>query len=109
MTRVVYDDMPHYQQMRLDGHAGDPVVCAGISALSQTLIANLLQEEKRGHVTLNWAMETPGEMWIQAWPSDGAQGRIREMFGFTMEGLRNIMEQYGKNIEIEEGKRHGGI
>lgn len=101
MTRITYDDTKLYQQMTLSGHAEDKIVCAGISAISQTLIANLLREESREQIRFQWKMSEPGEIWMRAWPTDEAKDTIRGMFRFTMEGLKHIAEDYPGNIEFK--------
>ena len=110
MTRIQYEDRMGYQLLRISGHAGDRIVCAGISAISQTLIANLEREEKENQIRLEWEMTEPGEMTVRAWTNDRNRDEIRAMFRFTMEGLEHIRKDYPGNIEmIGEGETHGGI
>ena len=109
MTTITYDDTKLYQQMTLSGHAGDRIVCAGISAISQTLIANLLREEDGNQVRFQWTMNEPGEIWMRAWPTDEARETVRGMFQFTMEGFRHIATDYPGNVEIKEDRKNGGI
>ena len=109
MTTITYDDTKLYQQLQLSGHAGDKIVCAGISAISQTLIANLLREEDRNQVRFQWTMSQPGEIWMRAWPKDEAKETIRGMFHFTIEGLKHIAEDYPDNIVIKEERKNGNV
>ena len=109
MTTITYNDTKLYQEMQLSGHAGDRIVCAGISAISQTLIENLLREENRGQIQFQWKMTEPGEIWMRAWPTEESRDAIRGMFGFTMAGLKRMAEDYPGNIEIREGQKNGGI
>lgn len=109
MTTITYDDTKLFQQITLSGHAEDRIVCAGISAISQTLLANLLREEGKEQVRFQWTMNEPGQIWMRAWPTDEARESVRAMFRFTMEGLRHIAEDYPGNIEIKEERKNGGI
>ena len=109
MTKVTYRDTKLYQELVLSGHAGDRIVCAGISAISQTLLANLLNEENREQIRFQWKMNEPGEIWMRAWPTEEARESIRGMFRFTMEGLKHIAEDYPENMEIKEERKNGGI
>ena len=109
MTKITYSDTKLYQQLQLSGHAEDRIVCAGISAISQTLIANLLREEEREQIRFQWNMSEPGEIWMRAWPTEEAKESVRGMFRFTMEGLQHIAEDYPNNIEIREERNNGGI
>ena len=109
MTRVTYSDTKLYQLLHLSGHAEDRIVCAGISAISQTLIANLLREEGKDQIRFQWTMSEPGEIWMRAWPAEEAKESVRGMFRFTMEGLKHIAEDYPGNMEIKEERQNGGI
>ena len=109
MTTICYRDTKVYQEMTLDGHAGDPIVCAGISAVSQTLLENLLREETRKQIMLQWKMTTPGQIWMRAWTKDENADAIRQMFEFTMAGLKGIAKEHPSNLEIKEEKANGHV
>lgn len=110
MTKVRYVDKKNCQELVLNGHADDKIVCAGISAISQTLIANLMREEAADNIRMDYKMETPGEMEIIAWLTDESRETIRMMFHFTMEGLRRICEDYPGHIEfVKEEKNNGSV
>ena len=109
MTRITYGDTKLYQELTLSGHAEDRIVCAGISAVSQTLIANLLKEESAGRIRLQWQMATPGEIWIRAWPGKENRDGIRAMFLFTMTGLKQIGKDYPGNLETREEEKNGDV
>lgn len=109
MTRIRYEDTKPWQEITLNGHAGDRIVCAGISAVSQTLLANLLREEKENQIRLQWKMDEPGEIWIRAWTTKENRESIRAMFGFVMTGFKQMAEDYPGNMEIKEERKNGGI
>ena len=109
MTAVTYRDNRQYQELYFEGHAGDKIVCAGISAISQTLLQNLLREETRQQIRLQWKMTQPGEIWMRAWPVGDSAEAVRRMFEFTMEGLRSIAQQYPDNITIKEERQNGRV
>ena len=109
MTKIRYRDTKEYQELTLEGHAGDSIVCAGISAVSQTLLENLLREETRKQIMLQWTMNTPGQIWMRAWTKDESAAAIRNMFEFTMAGLRGIAEEHPDNLEIREEKENGHV
>ena len=109
MTEIVYRNTSLYQEMQLSGHAGDRTVCAGISAISQTLIANLLKEESRNDLRLQWTMNEPGEIWMRAWTTKKNREAIRAMFAFTAEGLRKMAEDYPGNLELKEENGNGNV
>ena len=75
MTEISYRDTRQYQELYFSGHAEDRIVCAGISAISQTPLENLLREETREQIRLQWKMTNPGEIWMRAWPL--VPGRVK--------------------------------
>lgn len=109
MTEISYRDTRQYQELYFSGHAEDRIVCAGISAISQTLQENLLREETREQIRLQWKMTNPGEIWMRAWPLGDSTDAVRGMFEFTMAGLRRIAEQYPENMKIKEERQNGRI
>lgn len=109
MTTVSYVDAKPYQDLYFEGHAGDRIVCAGISAISQTLLQNLLREETRQQIRLQWKMSEPGEIWMRAWPVGDSAEAVRRMFEFTLEGLRSIAQQYPDNLKIKEERQNGHV
>ena len=109
MTRIRYEDAKLWQEMELSGHAGDRIVCAGISAVSQTLLANLLREKKENQIWLQWQMDEPGEIWMRAWTTKENRESIRAMFGFVMTGFKQMAEDYPGNMEMKEERKNGGI
>ena len=115
MTRVIYRDGRETQELILSGHAeqtepdGTNVVCAGISAISQTLWENLQREEEEGQIRAEGEMETPGEMKIKAWTTAENRDAIRNMFRYTVTGLEAIQRSYPGNITIEEERNHGAV
>jgi len=105
MTEIRYDrnDM----RMTIRGHAeggkaGEDVVCAGISALTQTLVRALrdMQTEKDGK--LEYKLDKPGEMEIHFIPVPWVRITSGHLFDFVALGLRTIAENYPENARIEE-------
>jgi len=115
MTRVIYRDRQDRQELILSGHAerADPeganVVCAGISAICQTLWENLQREEESGQIRAEGKMDTPGEMTLTAWTTPENRDAIRNMYQFTINGLEAIQRSYPGNLIIEEERGHGII
>lgn len=115
MVKVRYWDTREYQEIDAEGHAerADPeaeynVVCAGISAITQTLYENLRREEERGQITAEDSAES-GHMWIRAWTTDENRDAIRNMFRFTITGLKKMAEDHPENLKVEEERKNGGI
>jgi len=104
MTKVMYDEKNLTMEIR--GHAGygppgADIVCAAVSILCQTLIANLERWKDQGWNALEWHTETPGECYIRCTPY-GYYSLPVEMFRFTMVGLKMIAEEYPQHVEIIE-------
>ena len=110
MIEIRYDEARLTMEIR--GHAdydisGKDIVCAAISVLEQTLIQNLINRERPEWYVLDWEDETDG-VYIHAKPITRAED-VREMFRFTMTGMRMIEEQYPDYIRIEEGEGNGNV
>ena len=112
MTRIRMD----WEQMALtaEGHAagggpaGQNIICAGISAITQALLNYLMEEEAVGHVKLTWHMsEKNGTLRIRAKPEAGHWRTTKACYRMTMTGLKAIRENYPDEIEIEEVKGNG--
>ena len=67
MTEIEINVQRNHYHVKADGHAGDPVVCAGISALTQMLAGCIMNHDETkvrtfdiddGHVELEWT--SPG-------------------------------------------------
>lgn len=114
MTRIRMD----WEQMALtaEGHAvgggpaGQNIICAGISAITQSLLNYLMEEEAVGHVELKWHMnEKNGTLRIRAKPEAGHWRTTKACYRMAMTGLKAIRENYPDEIEIEEVKGNGII
>lgn len=107
MTRVFYHNGRTEQRLIMTGHAGNELVCATIGGIAQTLLRNMWLEQCAGQVEAEAEMETPGEIVLTVRPQAESMGAIRRMFGFTLNGLRMVAEEFPENIEIEEEKESG--
>jgi len=113
MTRIIYRDTKPYQELVLSGHAETAeegrvnVVCAAVSAISQTLYANLQREAEKGQIQADGDMPQPGEMWMRAWTRDENRAAVRHMFEFTITGLKEVEKAYPEQIRVEEEKLNG--
>ena len=114
MTRIRMD----WEQMALtaEGHAagggpaGQNIICAGISAITQSLLNYLMEEEAVGHVELKWHMnEKNGTLRIRAKPEAGHWRTTKACYRMAMTGLKAIRDNYPDEIEIEEVKGNGII
>ena len=111
MTKIEYNIEELF--LNAEGHAGaaepgEDIVCAGISALVQTLLNMMNEEEGNGRLTVWWMME-PGKTRIhvesvKSWK----YGLIaRTCFRMAVMGLKDIAEQYPEYIKIEEVEEIG--
>ena len=96
MTRIPYQYSDDSFALDVYGHsgyapAGDDIVCAGISALVQTLA---IRADEIGEDTM---IDLPGggEAHIEA-----SGDRILDFFEGILEGLRAIAEAYPSNAEV---------
>ena len=113
MTKIEYNTEKMF--LYADGHAGaaEPgqnIVCAGISALTQTLLNMLNDEEEKGRMTVWWNME-PGRLKIRvesvkSWKY-GMYAKC--YFRMAVTGLKDIAARHPENIEIEEVQDDGII
>lgn len=91
-------------ELTAEGHAGggaygEDVICAGISAIVQTLAQYLLRYE-----LLMWPIIRlqPGASYIRGRPVPGYRRRTREAFRQAMDGLMIMAEQYPNHVRIIE-------
>ena len=103
-------------RIEAEGHArqaepGEDIVCAGISALMQSLLNVLFQEEENAYLTLDWYADTEsGSIRIHAKPYNWRKEVIRAYFRLTVLGLKAIEDNYGEYIKvIEEGQDDGDV
>ena len=105
MTNVFYNTNEMY--IRVRGHAGsapagEDLICAGISALTQALLNQLREEEEEKHILLDWVM-MPGLIEIKAKPDTEHYRRaVRDYFKVIIMGLKAIEEQKPGYIELKE-------
>lgn len=91
MIRVEYS--PYWAQLRLHGHAqyapeGQDIVCAGVSALYETLLGHpQVHEESRD----GWSILTADE---------GAREEMRPLFELIARGLERIADQYPAHVRF---------
>lgn len=89
MIRVEYN--PIWTQLRLHGHAqyapeGQDIVCAGVSALYETLM---------GHPRVQ---EASMDGWSILAADEDARAEMRPMFDMIARGLERIAEQYPAHV-----------
>lgn len=96
-------------ELALDGHAdyapaGQDIVCAAVSILTQSLIRALQDmETKYGMAHVEWSgNQAEGRMKIRASVCWANLGTTRAMFETAVTGLRMMAEKYPENIELEE-------
>ena len=109
MTQIEYDEKTFY--LKAKGHAGggtagNDIICAGISVLTQALLNVLTDEEEAGRIELEWYMK-PGEIHLQALPMSAFYRATKDYFHMAVTGLKDIAAQYPQNIEIREVKKDG--
>ena len=115
MTRIWYIETGESMELLAKGHAEttedgrESMVCAGISALTQTLMESVMRETEEGWIRAEGDMPGRGELWIRAWPGEEHWERIRDRFRFVMTGLEEIRKAYPGKIEIEEVIMNGDL
>lgn len=105
MTTIRYnaDDL----RLEAEGHAGggekgQDIICAAVSTLEQTLARALYEMQDEGNCQVEYQHGEPGKTSIHAIPRIWRRISVRQMFEFTMTGLRAIAEKYPENVTIEE-------
>ena len=88
------------------GPAGQDIICAGISVLTQALLNVLTDEEEAGRIELEWYMK-PGEIELQAMPTSAYHQRVKDYYHMAVTGLKDMAEQYPQNIRMTEGQKDG--
>ena len=113
MTKIVASAERLY--LHAEGHAGsapkgEDLICAGISAMTQTLLNVLSDEEEKGHLTMDWTME-PGRIRIRVTQvKSWKYGLIaKSYFTMAITGLRDMAGKYPEYIEIEEVQESGNV
>lgn len=76
----------------IDGHAQDPVVCHGISAITQ-MVANYVADNGWGDVA-----QSEGHLEIK---NVGREYFSNDLFRAMVKGLNDIAENYPGNVKIE--------
>ncbi len=94
---------PNFVGLSMKGHAsslhgekGENILCAGVSALSQTLLIyldkkNCLESFQKNDGTLELTLNKAG-----------SQSIINESFSFALSGFKALQDQYPKEILIRE-------
>ena len=109
ITRIELDEKHFF--LKASGHAGggtagNDIICAGVSAITQTLLNVLQDEEEAGRIEMEWYM-TDGELQIQAFPMSSMHMQLKNYFHMAAVGLKDIAEQYPKNVKIMEVEKDG--
>ena len=115
MTKITinWEDM----SLKAEGHAGagtagNDIVCAGISVLTQTLLNTLIDAKKRGRTKLDYKIdEEKGLLKLEANPYETNRHEIWSYFKMTMIGLRAVAQNYPGHIKITEigGMNYGNV
>lgn len=87
MTTITYID----RGLVIDGHAGDPVVCHGISAISQ-MVANYVTEKGWGDVRVQ-----EGHLEIKNITDTGCGN---DLLKAMCSAFKDIAEEYPENVKI---------
>lgn len=99
MIRCVYEKSKSGIRLTVNGHAGyaqhgEDIVCSAVSALTETLIARLLQlDAKFSYEKENGAVEIA----MRKVTYDA-----NEAFGFAVLGMQLIATAYPKNVEVQK-------
>lgn len=91
-------------ELTAEGHAGGgevgrDIICAGISAIINSLGQYLLRYE---HMMRPIIRLHPGASYIRGRPVPGYRRRAREAFRQAMDGLQNLADQYPNHARIIE-------
>ncbi len=91
-------------ELKAEGHAGggdygQDIICAGVSAIIQSLAQYLL---RYSHTMWPVIRLEPGSSYIRGRPIPGARKRTREAFRQAMDGLQMIADQHPQNVKIIE-------
>jgi len=108
MTRIRMD----WKKLALtaEGHAGggprgQNIICAGISALTQALLNQLLlEEETRTIYTID---EEKGTLSVRTFPDERIKPRILDYFRVIMTGLKAWEQAFPENVKTEEVNEDG--
>lgn len=98
-----------------DGHAGggkpgQDLICAAVSALTQSLLITLQDDHARNRLLVWHSIdEKRGYIKIKVQPASGYKERVRGYFKLVMMGLKNIAEQYPENVRIGEVWSSGNL
>ena len=97
-------------ELTAEGHAGggprgQNIICAGISALTEALLNQLLLENPAG--TKYKIDEDRGIIRIRANPTEKSRARIRDYYRVIMTGLKAWEQAFPENVKTEEVNRDG--
>ena len=85
------------------GEAGKDIVCAGISAITQTLLDTLIEDEDEDKLWVEWEIwPKDGVIWIKAHPKAEHRKETEAYYRMAGIGLKAIAENYPGNIRIKE-------
>ena len=87
------------------GERGKDIICAGISALTQALLNQLLIEDPEG--TRYRINEKKGSIRIRSNPMLKDRERIRNYFRVIITGLRAWEQAFPDNVKMEEVNEDG--
>lgn len=89
-----------YDHMKAEEHAGDPIICASVSAIMQGLCGTLLNIDPKPDITRMTIQDGFVEVGI-APMVDALEQRITDtVFHFAMVALSQIEKKYPKSIQI---------
>lgn len=108
MTRITYD--PQQMMIKAEGHAGyaeygKDIVCAGVSALMQSLRPALLERGIRN--TMYMISTGESRMEVKAEPECEQRHQCLVVFETVLAGLKEIARAYPDYvlIKVEKGER----
>ena len=113
MTRIRYS--LENLTLRAEGHAGagvngQDIVCAGISAITQSLLNALRADQEKQFIELEWEMdEKRGALSIRAEPYGGHWTATKAYFRMAEAGLKAIEENYPGHLEMKEETEDGNV
>ena len=104
MIKVTYHR--NYHRVTVDGHAnsgeaGHDLVCAGASALTYTLAANVTNLASNGHVRIESMELSPGKAEICCKPRSGARATVGLVYQAVCVGFEILARDYPQYICYE--------
>ena len=89
-----------YDHMKAEEHAGDPIICASVSAIMQGLCGTLMNLEPKPDISRMTIQDGLVEVGIAPMVDYQDQRVTDAVFHFAVIALSQIEKKYPKNIQI---------